>query len=281
MVPKFEIYEILRDFHKITGATISIFALDYKAIASYPSFSSGFCKHIQKNAEGRKNCVASDTKAFDKVNRTGLPYTYKCHCGLYETVAPVYHYGVISGYFVMGQITDTDINAKNNIISLSKKYFDDKLYHQECVDMIPMIDSKLLNSYINILSVIADYMTQTNRITPKTIEIPEKVKEYIDKNFKQKINIEQMSEMFNCSRTTLMNSFKKKFGITIGDFLLNKRIEAAAAILKTTNVMIKTVAIESGFSDQNYFSKAFYNHTGYTPTEYRRNNVGNVGDNND
>ncbi len=272
MISKIEIYGILRDFHKITGATVTIFDIDHKTIAGYPHMPCEFCKQVHKNAVGNQCCVDSDVKAFEMVNRTGQPYTYKCHCGLYETVAPVYHYGVISGYFMMGQIIDNNEESCEKIINLSKKYFDNIQLLQECVNNIPKIDSELLSSYINVLGVIADYMTQTNRIVPKATEIPEKVREYINKNYKQRLNIDRMCTIFNCSRTTLMNTFKKKFGITVGNYITQKRIEAAIEVLTTTDIMIKSVAIECGFSDQNYFSKIFCNSTGLTPTEYRRLN---------
>lgn len=270
MDTKLKTIEILKDFHKITGARISLHDLDFNEIASYPESLSVFCKRVQQTPQSRKLCVEADLKAFEKVRKTGEAYSYKCHCGLIEIVAPIYNYGIISGYVIMGQITDSKFSSEQNIIDKSEHFFENKEQLTSAVKNIPVIKQDELDSYVNILQLIAEYMTQTNRMAPKSKDLALGIRKYIGNNFNKKITVELMCEIFCCSRTTLMNTFKERYGITIGEHINHCRLEKAEQMLLNTNESIKNISVECGFSDQNYFSKVFIRRFGCTPTYFRK-----------
>ena len=52
---------------------------------------------------------------------------------------------------------------------------------------------------------------------------------------------------------------------------MQQRIEKAKKLLTTTDTYLYRIAEETGFKDQNYFSKAFKKITGELPTQYRHN----------
>lgn len=276
MDTKLNTIEILKDFHKVTGARISLHDLDFNEIASYPQNLSVFCKKIQQNPQNRKKCVDADLKAFETVRKTGEAYSYKCHCGLIEIVAPIYNYGILSGYVIMGQITDSGRASEQRIFEKSEIYFDDKNLLYEAIKNIPVIRQDQLESYVNILQLIAEYMTQTNRMAPRSEDLATGIIKYIGNNLNKRLTIEFMCDLFGCSRTTLMNTFKDKYNITIGEYLNTKRLEKAEQMLINTNESIKNIASECGFSDQNYFSKVFIRRLRVTPTQFRRDRKGEI-----
>jgi AraC-like DNA-binding protein len=269
METKIQTIEILKDFHKITGARISLHDLEFKEIAAYPKKASYFCEKIQLNKIAKSVCHESDEKAFQYVKKYGKAHTYKCHCGLLETVAPIYNYGTLTGYFMMGQISDDSRKSMLEIKELSHGYFENNKEFELALKSIPKTNPEFLKSYINVLEVLAEYMTQTNRIPFKTRDIAESVKNYIKKNYSKKLSIENLSETFGCSRTTLMNAFAKNHGQTIGNYITLYRLSKAESMLKNTNESIKNIALSCGFSDQNYFVKVFRNKNNCTPTNYR------------
>lgn len=270
METKIETLSILRDFHKITGARISIHDIDYNEIAAYPNKLNPFCEAVQKNANGKKMCLGKDAEAFRIVRETEKPYTYTCHCGLTETVAPIFHYGVLSGYFMMGQIFVPDRTEADSIKLLSSSFFENTKEIDSNLEKIPRIDTIAHSSFINILNIIAEYMTHTNRVIPKRRELAENVKEYIIKNYNKNISIDALCQTFECSRTTLMKSFKTKYGMTLGEYLTRYRLSKAEHMLRTTSSSIKQISLDCGFSDQNYFSKVFLKRYSFTPTAYRK-----------
>ena len=53
-------------------------------------------------------------------------------------------------------------------------------------------------------------------------------------------------------------------------YVNNKKVERAQLLLYTTDMPVKEVAYELGFSDHSYFIRMYRKLTGITPQEYRR-----------
>ena len=64
--------------------------------------------------------------------------------------------------------------------------------------------------------------------------------------------------------------FRKHLGRTFTDLLNQMRADRAADLLARSDKPLKLIALESGFSDQSYFTKVFRRHLGLTPAGYRR-----------
>lgn len=269
METRIQTIDILRDFHRITGARISLHDLNFNEIAAFPGNLLPFCRMVQQNEDAKLKCHAADNVAFETVRNTGLPYTYKCHCGLIETVAPIYNYGNLTGYFMMGQVCDDDVSGIDNIKELSKRHFSSSKELEEACHNIPIIKADIMTSYFNILEIIAEYMTSTNRLTAKERDLANGICSYIHKFYQRKLSVKLLCETFGCSRTTLMNTFKDKYNITLGEYITQYRLKKAEKMLLESKKSIKSISFENGFSDQNYFSKVFIKKHGMTPTEFR------------
>ena len=269
MKTKLQTLDILKDFHRITGARVSLHDLDYNEIAAYPKKLTPFCQEVQKNEKVKSRCYTADATAFRRVRETGEKYTYKCHCGLIETVAPIYSYGVLTGFFMMGQITDDEYDSIPQIKKSSERFFENETDLENHTASIPVLKAEMLDSYISILEVLAEYMTETNRLTASDRDLAAAIKSYIHRFYQNKISVELLCDTFNCSRTTLMNHFREKYGVTIVEYLTEYRLKKAAQMLSDGTAHIKNVSVDCGFLDQNYFTKVFQKQFGKTPSEYR------------
>ncbi len=67
----------------------------------------------------------------------------------------------------------------------------------------------------------------------------------------------------------LCSVFKESVGLTLTQFVREKRLKHAAYLLSTTNLQIQTVALHCGILDVQYFSKLFKAHYGRSPSQYR------------
>ncbi len=83
-------------------------------------------------------------------------------------------------------------------------------------------------------------------------------------------SIRQMAAKSGVHPTYLATSFKRHFGVSIGEFVRLQRIKQAKAILAQSDEPLGNVAVQLGFSDQSHFCRAFKGQTGQTPSEYRR-----------
>ena len=270
MFKDFEINSILKDFYNISGIRISIHDTEFNEIYSYPKDKAPFCLKMQENAEILKDCLKNDADAFSKVLKSGEVYIYKCHRGLYEAVAPIYHYGTISGYLMMGQICDTEKSTKQLISKRALDILKNPIEAERITETIKAIDRDMIYSYINIMRVLAEYLTSTNKSFEQNENLPKLVAEYINKNFPYKISLSILSQKFECCNATLTNSFKKEHKISISTYISKVRLEKAKEMLQKSRKSIKEISFLCGFSDQNYFSKVFTKHYGCSPSEFKK-----------
>lgn len=105
---------------------------------------------------------------------------------------------------------------------------------------------------------------------PVAEDVIELIKDHIDKNYSDNIKVSDFSEQYFFSGEYLSRLFKLRYGSNIYEYLLLVRMERAKELLLDKDLKIQDIALRTGYSDTNYFSKAFRNYTGLTPSEYRK-----------
>ena len=270
MTNQLEINNILKQFHKISGFRISIHDTEFNEIYAYPENLSPYCALIQSDMYNKKECIKNDRLAFQKVKETGEMAVYRCVHGLFEAVAPIYHYGILSGYLMMGQVCDDKQKYSKRLTQSLVRVVNDESRVWEIFNSIGEVPPELFDSYILIMRVIAEYVTQTNRSFDANESQAGLVMKYIKQNYASKITLDILAEKFSCSQSMLVKCFKKEFGTTIMSALMDVRLKKAAEHLKNGRLSVKEIAAECGFSDQNYFSKAFSKKYNCSPSEYRK-----------
>ncbi|MDD3204980.1 MAG: response regulator [Lachnospiraceae bacterium] len=124
---------------------------------------------------------------------------------------------------------------------------------------------RLLNIENNIEET--EPIPENTDISPaRVIEI---IKEYIEQNYCQDIKISMFSDKYFFSKEYLSKLFKKKYGFGIYEYALSLRMERAKELLAQPEIQIQDISDRLGYSNNNYFSKAFKNYYNLSPTEYR------------
>ena len=100
------------------------------------------------------------------------------------------------------------------------------------------------------------------------IEIIETAKKYIQMNYMKEISLEEIANYVAISSYYLSSIFSKSEGMTYKDYLIKLRMERAKQLLKEGKKAIKEISIEVGYTDQNYFSKAFKKYYNKSPKEF-------------
>lgn len=119
------------------------------------------------------------------------------------------------------------------------------------------------------------YIQELNRIkricfsNKSQIDIAISTKKYMDTNFDKKISIKLLASLQFTSKYHLIRVFKKYYGVTPRQYLINKRIEKAKKILKTGKSVSETCYL-IGFDSINSFSNLFKAKTGMSPSIYKR-----------
>lgn len=71
------------------------------------------------------------------------------------------------------------------------------------------------------------------------------------------------------SRATLYNKLKALTDMGANDYINKFRLERAIQLITTTDLNFTEIAERTGFSTSRYFSTAFKQYTGETPTQYK------------
>ena len=91
----------------------------------------------------------------------------------------------------------------------------------------------------------------------------------IEKNMsKVDLDIDFVCKEIGMSRTKLYNKIKSITGQPIGDFIRTIRLRKAAALMIQGDLSLMDIMYSVGIQTQSYFSKAFKQEFGRTPTQY-------------
>ena len=99
--------------------------------------------------------------------------------------------------------------------------------------------------------------------------------EYSIKNFKRKIQLDEIAEVANISPNSFCRYFKSRTRKTYSQFLIELRVGHACKLLIENNQCIKRLCYESGFNNFTSFHKYFKMITGKSPLVYQKEFVSN------
>jgi AraC-like DNA-binding protein len=265
-----DLLTVLKELHHISGFRISVYDTNFTEIAAYPKELGCFCSFVQQNPKAKKICVQNDIDTFHIVQKKQKIFVYQCKFGLYEAVAPLFSFGTLTGYLMMGQSIDTLAGSREVVYRAALPYADDTKALAKAIDSIPVSPKERILSCITIMDICAKYITLSNRISLSKQDFIFEVKKYIEANLDKKITLTTLCQQFFCSRSALINAFKKDCSLTASQYILNIRMEKAGSMLLNSNLSIKDIAAKCGFEDQNYFSKIFYKVYKKSPSQYRK-----------
>lgn len=98
--------------------------------------------------------------------------------------------------------------------------------------------------------------------------ITRQIKDYIDSGQGISMSLEDFEKQFAYNRYYLEKQFKKKYGISLISYRNTQKMKLACHLLETLSVT--EVSNELDFSSVYAFSRAFKNHMGINPTDYKR-----------
>ncbi len=97
----------------------------------------------------------------------------------------------------------------------------------------------------------------------------DRVLPYLHRHFDQRIPLAQAAAMCQLSSFEFSRRFRREQGVTFRDYLIHRRIEAAALKLRSGSDSVLSVGCAVGFNDPSQFSRLFRRHMGLTPSQYR------------
>ena len=96
-----------------------------------------------------------------------------------------------------------------------------------------------------------------------------RAQDFIEKNYQEKITVEQLVSMLALSRRNFERRFKKATSNTVVEYIQRVKIEAAKKGLETSRKNVNELMYDVGYSDTKAFRTVFKRITGKSPIDYR------------
>lgn len=96
-----------------------------------------------------------------------------------------------------------------------------------------------------------------------------RAKDLADSHYADPVGVEDMARAASLSRSHFIKRFREEFGITPHAYLLTRRLERAAALLRNTDQSVAWICLSVGLRSVGSFTTSFKRTYGITPVAYR------------
>lgn len=140
-----------------------------------------------------------------------------------------------------------------------------------------IVKSAKYDDLIEIFTSLKGELDHKTSVSKPTEPLPEpqtdnqiirQVIEAIDKDISH-ASLQYLADLVSINPVYLSRLFKEKTGMNFSDYILKKKMEMAAMLLKKTNSTIYEISEMAGYSNDKNFSRAFKKYYGVSPTVYK------------
>lgn len=117
------------------------------------------------------------------------------------------------------------------------------------------------------------YQDNSGKSENKAMRIAETIT-FIEEHFLQPITLQDMADMAYLSTRQFLRVFTRNYQTTPMDYVIRKRLDYSCTLLRNPELTIAQVAMDSGFRDQNYYTRQFKKVFLCTPSAYRAKQLG-------
>ena len=96
-----------------------------------------------------------------------------------------------------------------------------------------------------------------------------RARDLVDASYAKPLDVADLARAAGLSRAHFSREFKRAFGESPHAYLLTRRLERAAALLRTTDRSVAAICFSVGLQSVGSFTTSFSRAYGITPTAYR------------
>ena len=132
----------------------------------------------------------------------------------------------------------------------------------------PLLRLKLKELIVSVLTsgrnpaLAAYFRTMGDRDAPSVADI-------MESNFRFNLSLDEYAKLCHRSLSSFKRDFQTHYQESPGKWLLQKRLDYSAALLRGSKMNVTEIAFESGFEDVSHFSRVFKERFDVSPMAYR------------
>lgn len=130
--------------------------------------------------------------------------------------------------------------------------------------------NQLLDELLILLTRKFTQQKNSQRDFPQTFL---QLEEALRKDLSYHWTVDEMAALVGLGTTAFSDKVKNFTGFSPMNYLINIRISEAIRLLKKPSVAVTDIALDTGFYSSQHFATTFKKLTGYTPSQFRKNNI--------
>lgn len=122
-----------------------------------------------------------------------------------------------------------------------------------------------------LLQLINEWLLEYLIENKQDSKISSRITEYVQKHYKEDINVDMLAEVFHLAPNYLSSVFKKEYGENLGHYIQQIRMEKAKQLLENSFEKVNSISKAVGYWNVSYFCQSFRRYYGISPQQYRLN----------
>lgn len=94
--------------------------------------------------------------------------------------------------------------------------------------------------------------------------------DYVDKNYTDKLSLNDISKKYNYTLQHVSTIFKKEVGVNFQEYVQSVRIKESCRLLINTNQKVSDIATKVGYNNIKFFNEVFKRYMEITPRDFRK-----------
>lgn len=129
--------------------------------------------------------------------------------------------------------------------------------------------------FAELVALLSDHFSSYPQEIPEHSNLMRlcQVLEFMEKHYTEALYIPDLAKMASMSESNFYRVFTALLGVSADKYLTRLRLSHAEALLQGTDLPMSEIAARSGFTDSNYFSRAFRHNRGCSPRDFRKHRI--------
>lgn len=140
----------------------------------------------------------------------------------------------------------------------------------DCASAAPDVYTTQDNCALIFLKIVQAIAAHVHHAEPETATLAQQLKAQIDNLTDFSVSFDALIADLYCTKSHIIRLYKKEYGITPYNYLLQRKLIHARLLLENSAMPIRDIATVLGFRDSHYFSNFFKKHCGISPQRYRQ-----------
>ena len=191
----------------------------------------------------------------------------------YKNRGGVFDVAYLEAFFLSENIVDSICRISDEKALVIDKLFSSLLreYNTYSKHSYLFIKADLLKLLAIMASEYDKNMTrEAGKLYDKYHDAIDKAILYINEHYSEKIYLEDVCRMAMMSTSSFSHIFKQVVGKTFSEYIMDLRLQRASEMLENSDMALSEICFSCGFSDSNYFSRAFKKKHGLSPSQFRK-----------